>query len=232
MDERDDAPAERPGDPEGDGSTSMPMFPLGTVLFPGAPLPLNVFEPRYRQLTADCLAGVPEFGVVLIERGSEVGGGDVRTDIGTVARIARSQVAPDGRALLLCVGTRRIRVLRWLDDDPYPRAEVVDWHDRPDADAPTGEEYEELLRSARRVLALASELGLPAGDATTGFADDPRLGTFQVAALSPLGPLDRQRVLGTDGSAERCRLLGDLLADEEQLLRYRLNPPESPARDD
>ena len=60
----------------------LPMFPLGTVLLPGAPLPLQVFEPRYRGLTHDCLAGVPEFGVVLIERGSEVGGGDVRTNVG------------------------------------------------------------------------------------------------------------------------------------------------------
>ena len=56
----------------------LPMFPLGTVLLPGAVLPLHVFEPRYRQLVQDCLAGEPEFGVVLIERGSEVGGGDQR----------------------------------------------------------------------------------------------------------------------------------------------------------
>ena len=101
---------------------SLPMFPLGTVLLPGAPLPLQVFEPRYRELTRDCLAGVPEFGVVLIERGSEVGGGDVRTNVGTVARIVASQGFPDGRAYLVTVGTRRIRVTEWLEDAPYPRA--------------------------------------------------------------------------------------------------------------
>ena len=80
--------------------------------------------PRYRELTRDCLAGVPEFGVVLIERGSEVGGGDVRTNVGTVARIVASQVLPDGRAYLMTVGTRRIRVTEWLEDAPYPRATV------------------------------------------------------------------------------------------------------------
>ena len=68
-------------------SHPLPMFPLGTVLFPSVFLPLHVFEPRYQELTRDCLAGDNEFGVVLIERGSEVGGGDARFDVGTVARI-------------------------------------------------------------------------------------------------------------------------------------------------
>ena len=96
----------------------LPMFPLGTVLLPGMVLPLHVFEPRYRQLVQDCEAGDGEFGVVLIERGSEVGGGDVRTDVGTVAKIVQSQSLPDGRYLLATVGARRLRVERWLDDDP------------------------------------------------------------------------------------------------------------------
>ena len=77
------------------------MFPLGGVLLPGAVLPLHVFEPRYRQLVVDCLAdddGDPEFGVTLIERGSEVGGGDQRTDVGVVARMVRVE-ALAGRPL-------------------------------------------------------------------------------------------------------------------------------------
>ena len=85
--------------------TRLAMFPLGTVLLPGAVLPLHVFEPRYRTLVADCLAGEPEFGVVLIERGSEVGGGDVRRDVGTVARIVEVAELPDGRSALVTVGT-------------------------------------------------------------------------------------------------------------------------------
>ena len=76
----------------------MPMFPLGTVLFPYAVLPLHVFEPRYRVMTRRCLDGDREFGVVLIERGSEVGGGDVRFGVGTIARIV--QVAETARRRL------------------------------------------------------------------------------------------------------------------------------------
>ena len=110
---------------------ALPMFPLGTALVPSAGLPLHVFEPRYRALVKDCLAGVPEFGVVLIARGSEVGGGEVRTDLGTVARIVESAELPDGRWALVAVGVRRIRVTAWLPDDPYPRADVEDWPDPP-----------------------------------------------------------------------------------------------------
>ena len=58
------------------------MFPLGTVLFPHAPLPLHIFEPRYRALVQECIDGDGEFGVVLIERGFEVGGGDTRFGTG------------------------------------------------------------------------------------------------------------------------------------------------------
>src|SRR5438552_13967117 len=105
------------------------MFPLGTVLFPFAPLPLHVFEPRHRALTRACLDGDREFGVVLIERGSEVGGNDVRTSVGTVATIVEAAELDDGCWVLGTVGGRRIRVRAWLPDEPYPRADVEDWPD-------------------------------------------------------------------------------------------------------
>ena len=63
---------------------SMPMFPLGTVLLPSVLLPLHIFEERYRTLIRDVLDADREFGVVLIERGSEVGGGDTRSSVGTL----------------------------------------------------------------------------------------------------------------------------------------------------
>src|SRR3954467_3772112 len=103
---------------------AMPMFPLGTVLFPHATLPLHLFEDRYRALAETCLQGDGRFGVVLIERGKEVGGGDSRFSVGTVARIVEAARTPDGRYLLATVGGERLRVRRWLDDAPYPRAEI------------------------------------------------------------------------------------------------------------
>src|SRR5918994_7226903 len=107
----------------------LPMFPLGNVLLPGELLPLNVFEPRYRRLVLDCLAAedVPEFGVVLIERGSDVGGGETRTSIGTAARIVRLMPLGGGRFNVVAAGIRRINVLEWLKDDPYPVGDIDDW---------------------------------------------------------------------------------------------------------
>jgi len=98
--------------------------------------------PRYRQLVDDCRAGDGRFGVVLIERGSEVGGGDVRTDVGTLARIVEARELPDGRRLLGVVGVERIRVERWLTDDPYPRAETAAWPDQLGGPGQAGESEE------------------------------------------------------------------------------------------
>jgi Lon protease-like protein len=198
--------------------TELAMFPLGTVLFPTLVLPLHVFEPRYRALVEDCTAGAGEFGVVLIERGSEVGGGDVRTAVGTVARILQVDHFPDGRSALATVGTRRIRVERWLEDAPYPRAEVTDWDDT--SNPVLG--LEEVDALFRRSLALAAELGEAAAPLDVDLAEDPVVATFQVAALAPLGPVDRQAVLATETADERTTRLLALLTDTVELLRVRL----------
>ena len=107
----------------------MAMFPLGGVLFPFAYLPLHVFEPRYLEMVRYCLDSDAEFGVVLIERGSEVGGGDQRHMVATSARIVAVEESPDGRFGLIAQGTRRIRVEQWLPDFNYPQAEVEPWAD-------------------------------------------------------------------------------------------------------
>ena len=197
------------------------MFPLGSVLFPSIFLPLHIFEPRYRTLARHCLDGDREFGVVLIERGSEVGGDDVRTSVGTVARIIEAAELDDGRWLLGTVGTRRIRVREWLPDDPYPRAEVEDWDDI-DRGIDLADAYAGVVGRLRRVLALKAELAEPAVDATIELADDPSLGSFQVAAVAPLGPADQQKVLLADGPDDRLRLLDTLLTEESDYLAARL----------
>lgn len=203
----------------------MAMFPLGMVLLPTMVVPIHVFEPRYRQMTKDCLEGDQEFGVVLIERGSEVGGGDIRTHAGTVARIIEAQEFPDGRWGLVAGGIRRIQVSRWLEDDPYPRAEVQNW---PDADLGDNDSEEiagalaPVMATCRRVLALQSELGGPGAPATFEVSDDPTTAVWQLAALSPMGPLDRHRILTADSTTHRLGLLAEILADAEELIRARI----------
>lgn len=199
----------------------LPMFPLGTVLLPGMVLPLHVFEPRYRRLVQDCQAGAGEFGVVLIERGSEVGGGDVRTDVGTVARIVQADELPDGRYLLAAVGTRRLRVERWLDDDPYPRADVADWPEV--APEPSGDDRRRALGAlVRRAAALRTELGEPAPPVDLSLVDDPVLAVYQAMMAAAAGPADLQALLSTPSVSERAERLEDLLRDQIAVSEARL----------
>ena len=104
----------------------LPMFPLQSVLFPRAALPLQVFEPRFLRLIDDVLDGDRRFGVVLITRGSEVGGGEDRAIVGTIARVVRVGALDDGRLTLVALGEQRLKVVDWLPDEPYPQATVVE----------------------------------------------------------------------------------------------------------
>ena len=199
----------------------MPMFPLGTVLLPGVVLPLFVFEPRYQQLVRDCLESAGnEFGVVLIDRGSEVGGGDTRADVGVIAQMVQVAGMDAGRFTIVTVGTRRIRVTEWLPDDPYPRADVDEWPDDA-CDVPNARIVATAAR-ARRCAGLAVEMGdqssVPEGDLT----GDAVLDTFLVAAISPFGPADRYAVLCAPDALARLDLIDRLLDDVEAGLRFRL----------
>jgi Lon protease-like protein len=165
--------------------------------------------------------GVPrEMGIVLIERGSEVGGGEQRSAFGTVCRIIHSERLADGRYLAVAEGTlRRFKVRRWLPDDPYPLAEVDEI-----ADDPWCSRWDEALRVAerevRRAVALASELGESV--AIGPLAADPVLACWQLCAAVPIGPFDRQRLLVAANTGERLALLADQARESASLLAFRL----------
>ncbi len=134
------------------------MFPLGAVLFPHTPLALRIFEERYLVMLGRLLDETdPAFGVVLIERGSETGGGDQRFALGTMAQL--SHVVPQaGQMQIVARGTERFEIVEWLDDAPYPRADVralpdLEWND---ALMPLLEEAERIVR---RVLGRAQQYG-------------------------------------------------------------------------
>ncbi len=185
------------------------MFPLGSVLLPGGALPLHIFEPRYQALVRDCIeAPEHEFGVVLIDRGSEVGGGELRRDIGVVARMVQVAQLAEDRFAVVAIGTRRVRVIEWLPDEPYPRAVVEDWPDE------AGDDVDEALVAdvTRRAQQFAVE--------------EPEMdhdgGAFAIAEQVPLGAFDRYRVLCAPGVAERWRVLDAALADVEAAIEFRL----------
>jgi hypothetical protein len=210
----------------------LPMFPLGNVVLPGEVFPLHVFEPRYRQLVLDCLAATdhrPEFGVALIERGSEVGGGDERTSVGTVARIARVDPLDRGRFALVTIGTRRISVLEWLPDDPYPLADVEDWPDTVEGPEELRGVIDSLSTRVADVQRLAHEVAraakqraaVPSGTQRK-LSDDVATATYQLVARSPIGPADRYRLLCAPSVAARLDTFSQVLDDVEAMLRFRL----------
>ena len=198
----------------------LPMFPLGSVLFPHTVLPLRVFEPRYQMLVDDCVAGDGRFGVVLIERGSEIGGGDTRFEIGTIAHIAGIADLEEGHRLVLAVGTTRFEVDRWLPDDPYPRA-VINELKNP-ITSPNALPIAETEMKVRRTLALMSEAGYDVGDTGFEVSEETRVAVDQLCALAPLSPLDAQGLLGIDSPPERLARLQNILDEEIAVLQQQL----------
>lgn len=195
------------------------MFPLGTVLVPGLAMPLHVFEPRYRALVRDVLAGDRRIGVVLIERGHEVGGGDQRSMAGTLADVGRADELDDGRWVLVVTGRRRIRVDQWLPDDPYPRARVTSWPEQEE------EVPGSLLAAVEQRLAAVVDLSRRLGNEVPDVAlsTDPSTASWQATVLAGLGPLDAQQLLEQPGPRSRLEALLDLLDGRAEVLSFRLH---------
>lgn len=229
----------------------LPMFPLGSVLFPGLGLPLRVFEPRYREMMADCLDGDRSFGVVLIERGSEVGGGEVRLRVATVAEILDVSLQDDGTLGVFAVGTGRVEVLEWLPDDPYPAAIVAPLRDcdellggsvadgvaarvrHPSSDGSpvvgdpqAGADEAAIARIVRRLrstLAQRTEANLAAAPATIELSPDPSIALWQVCALVPATPFDDYGLLATTSVRERIDAIDELLDASADEVRFHLS---------
>ena len=204
---------------------SLPMFPLGTVLMPNMVLPLHIFEPRYRTMFHDLMEGDREFGVVQIARGSETGGGDVRHDVGTIARVLQAEELEDGRWVAVTVGTRRIRITEWYPDDPYPQARVEELAE-DGVDDGVRSVRDELVPRVRRLLALRSELGDETVPSTFEIARDDAVACWQLLVLTPLGGHDAQRLLETDGWDERLKHFDMLLGELEEMSALELQRPD------
>lgn len=194
------------------------MFPLGSVLFPSMPLPLRVFEPRYLTMLSEILPDEPsEFAVVLIERGSEVGGGEHRFPVGTIAQITDLD-ASEEFVVLVAEGTRRVQVTQWLEDDPYPKAEVriLDNFVWDDSLVPLRARAEVAVRA---LLELATSLTGDGWPSDIQLADDPVAACWQLAAIAPLGPLDQFELLASSDLEILLTTLAEFAAGAEESFR-------------
>ena len=204
---------------------TLPLFPLGTVLLPGATLPLHIFEPRYRQLTLDLVTGVVperEFGVVAVREGwatDEDGITGLHT-IGCTAQLRDVRRLPDGRFDIVTRGARRFRLLEVnAESKPYLMGSVEHLPDDPADDAAVGELTRILSTAARAAHRRYCTTAWKAGEWAEP-EPDVEPGTLpHVLAADCLLPIsDRQRLLELTSPVERLRLVRVLLAREAGLL--------------
>ncbi|MDO5498775.1 MAG: LON peptidase substrate-binding domain-containing protein [Propionibacteriaceae bacterium] len=199
-------------EPTASSPRELPLFPLGTVQFPGLPLDLQVFESRYLQLLEDLATGESqEFGIVAISSGHEVGAENLHgiAEVGCAVRIERTQPA-GGRVVLRAIGTWRFGGIEIVDrGTPYLVARVQPLPQDPVSAAEP--EATDALRSALFAYATAADLQLGAVP-----ADLDALGWW-IAAGGPLTQAERLRLLGM-ARAERWELLGRWLRREARLL--------------
>ncbi len=201
----------------------MPLFPLRTVLFPGMPLPLRIFEERYRVMVRELLETGSEFGVLLIREGAEVGGGARPYEVGTLARIEESVETPDGRYMLDTRGTRRFRLRRMLAPRPYPFGDI-DVLD--DLDEPMTIPLRHALETVRTTFPLYFRLAL---SLTDQWAQGLRLPESPHALVNFLGPWlqieeeSKQRLLELESAPDRVAHLAELLDDLVQRTRDQVD---------
>ncbi|HZO92808.1 MAG TPA: LON peptidase substrate-binding domain-containing protein [Candidatus Baltobacteraceae bacterium] len=203
---------------------TLRLFPLNTVLFPGAVVNLHVFEERYRTMIAECLDTGEAFGVVLIREGQEAGDPDVDPhEIGTTAEIAEVTPLPAGRYAIRAVGERRFRIERIVSRDPYLLAEVAFVEDEPDDPARAAEliarvaaDFREYVRLLVAFSGKTAEVRLPA---------DPARASYAVGDALQVADALKQHLLEMPSSAARLAaesgLLRRLLPQLRQVLERR-----------
>ncbi|MGO8960408.1 MAG: LON peptidase substrate-binding domain-containing protein [Streptosporangiaceae bacterium] len=202
--------------------TTLPMFPLGSVLYPGLVLPLHIFEQRYRQLVADLLAGDEprQFGVIAIRRGRETGidGVSALYETGCTAMVRQVERYDDGRYELLTVGAERFRLVALGDQAPYFRADIELLPDGPGDEAQAAAAVPAVQLAFRGYLELLSEQG-GVEVSPPDLPDEPVLLSYLVAAAAVVDLPVKQALLDEPDAARRLAAERALLAREMQLLR-------------
>ena len=183
----------------------IPLFPLGTVLFPGGPLPLRIFETRYIDLVRRCLRDDSGFGVVLIREGVEAGGPALTYDVGTYARIVDFSQQPDGLLGIRAAGERRFRIVERRRARDGLNVADVEWLPA-DVPQPLPEEFAELGPALDAILA---QVGEPYASLERRL-DDAAWVAGRLAEILPIPPGHKQHCLELDDPVERLRFLRPL----------------------
>jgi uncharacterized protein len=198
-------------DARGSRRVSLPLFPLNTVLFPGGPLPLRIFETRYTDMVRRCMRERSSFGVLLIRAGAEAGAITSTADIGTSARIADFYMLPDGLLGITCLGERRFRVhARSRQSDGLNVGEIEWLTEEKQLQLPA--EHHHLGQLLRKVLPELSELYK---NVPMNFEDAAWVAS-RLAEILPLELSDKQFLLEMDDPLVRLARVAPLIRRNEE----------------
>src|SRR5512138_1241484 len=191
-------------------SASIPLFPLHTVLFPGGPLRLRIFEPRYLDMVSRCMREDSGFGVALIVAGSEAGGSAQTVEIGTLARIVDFEQLEDGLLGITARGERRFRIMHVHQESDGLNVCQVEWL-ADEARAAVPPQHAVLAELLRRAI---EQIGPAYGEITPAYEDATWVG-MRLAEILPLAPVERQELLELNDGPERLHWLQSRLDIQE-----------------
>jgi ATP-dependent Lon protease len=194
------------------GVSELPLFPLPIVLFPGVPLPLHIFEPRYRQMLGDIRAGNSLFGLSYFDASTSEKEIPPAGHIGCVAEVTETQALPDGRSNILTVGVIRYRIEEYVErGDPYLVARVSFFEDEDENNELLTESSHEVAETFTRIARAVRIIN----DERTSLPDisgtDPQRLSFLVAAAMEVDTDVKQELLELRLTFERLQRLRDML---------------------
>jgi len=194
------------------GVSELPIFPLALVLFPGVPLPLHIFEPRYRQMLNDVRAGNSLFGVSYFDASTSEKDMPPAGHVGCVAEITETQPMPDGRANILTVGIIRYRIEEYVErDDPYLLARLSYFEDEEEDPNLLGESARDVAETFTRIARAVRIINDERANLPDISDTEPQRLSFLVAAAMEVDTDVKQDLLELRSTAERLQRLREML---------------------
>ena len=194
------------------GVSELPLFPLSVVLFPGVPLPLHIFEPRYRQMLKDIQAGDSLFGLSYFDASTSTREVPAVGSIGCVAKVTDTQGFPDGRSNILTVGLIRFRIEEYVErGSPYLVVRVSYFEDNVENEDALQETSREVADTFTRIARAVRTINDERANLPDIADTDPERLSFLVAAAIEVEPEIKQGMLELRSTSERLRRLRDIL---------------------
>ncbi len=191
----------------------IPLFPLHVVLFPDMPLPLHIFEPRYREMILRCREEKSPFGITLIQSGADIGAEAVPRQVGTLARLAQYEELSDGRMNILVFGESRFRITRTSHDKPYLSAAVALIGEEEADSGRLQEDFDGVAVLFRSYLeSLFAMTGRTLS--TLQLPQDPEYLSYAVASVLQVPPQEKQALLEMTDTSRRLRREMEILQTE------------------